>query len=82
MRVNIPPVITYIFGAFLIVFGALRVKYLGAPRPPQPTDDDANASATPVRGAAQKRHVRWGVIYVLLGLFLIVSTYIQLRRRM
>jgi hypothetical protein len=82
LRVNIPPIVTYIFGAFLIVFGILRVKYLGAPRPPETEEGAPDDNAPPVRGVVQKRHVRWGVIYVLLGLFLIISTYIQIHRRM
>lgn len=89
MRPNIPPLVTYLFGAFLIVFGIVRVKYLAAPRalPAEPGEGEGEAGApapvdaVPVRGKAQRRHLRWGVIYVLLGLFLIVSTYIQLHRR-
>lgn len=88
MRPNIPPIVTYLFGAFLIVFGIVRVKYLAAPRelPPDPNEREAKSEvapaveAAPVRGKAQQRHLRWGVIYVLLGLFLIISTYVQMRR--
>jgi hypothetical protein len=83
MHLNIPPIIPYVFGATLVVFGVLRAKYLGAPRPPRPTADEPETSteAAPVRGPAQHRHLRWGVIYVLLGLFLVISTYVQTHRR-
>jgi hypothetical protein len=83
MRLNIPPIVPYVFGAMLVVFGVLRVKYLGAPRPPRAAEDDPETStlAAPVRGPAQHRHLRWGVIYVLLGLFLVISTYVQTHRR-
>ncbi len=32
MQVNLPPFLFYAIGSMLIVFGALRIKYLGAPR--------------------------------------------------
>ncbi len=82
MRLNIPPIVSYLFGAILVVFGALRVKYLAAPRPQREDDDtDSSTEGPPVRGKVQRRHLRWGIIYVLLGLFLIVSTYYQIPRR-
>jgi hypothetical protein len=82
MRLNIPPIIPYAVGAMLVVFGLLRVKYLGAPRPPRITEDDAGSSieAAPVRGKEQHRHLRMGVVWVLLGIFLLISTYVQLHR--
>jgi len=83
MHINIPPIVPYVFGAVLVVFGVLRAKYLGAPRPPRPDEDDPEPTtlAPPVRGPVQQRHLRWGVIYVLLGLFLVISTYVQTHRR-
>jgi len=84
MRLNIPPIVPYIVGAMLVFFGVLRVKYLGAPRLPRMSDDDNRGGTTneiPVRGKEQRRHRRMGAVWVLLGLFLLVSTYIQLRRR-
>jgi hypothetical protein len=94
MQLNLPPIIPYVVGCVLIVFGALRVKYLGAPRlRRRPADDDqagGEASADPAgepeerleRGPEQRRHIRWGAIWILLGLFLVVSTFIQVRRQM
>ena len=83
MRLNIPPIVPYVVGAMLVVFGMLRVKYLGAPRSPRASENEATDAnpAAPVRGKEQHRHLRMGVVWVLLGLFLLVSTYVQLRRQ-
>jgi hypothetical protein len=82
MRLNIPPLVPYVFGVILVTFGVLRVKYLAAPRPPRASEgDDSSTEGPPVRGPLQHRHLRWGVIYVLLGLFLVISTYLQTHRR-
>jgi hypothetical protein len=82
MRLDIPPIVSYVFGAILVFFGVLRVRYLAAPRPPRADDDTEGATeGPPVRGKVQQRHLRWGIIYVLLGLFLVVSTYYQTHRR-
>jgi hypothetical protein len=83
MRLQIPSIIPYVFGVVLVVFGVVRVKYLAAPRPPREVSDESEGGqeAAPVRGPAQKRHLRWGVIYVLLGLFLLISTYVQTHRQ-
>jgi hypothetical protein len=91
MQVNLPPFLFYAIGTMLIVFGALRVKYLGAPRARRrPADDQAGAGASGdqtgepeehlERGIEQRRHIRWGIIWILLGLFLVVSTIVQVRR--
>ncbi len=83
MRLNIPPIIPYAVGALLVLFGTLRVKYLGAPRTPRLTEEDSETSTNPapVRGKEQRRHIRMGVVWVLLGLFLVISTYVQSHRR-
>jgi hypothetical protein len=92
MQLNIPPVIPYAVGCMLILFGALRVKYLGAPRLRVRPDDDETGGEAPAgpdhepeerleRGPQQRRHIRWGIIWILLGLFLVVSTFIQVRRQ-
>jgi hypothetical protein len=82
MHLNVPPVIPYAVGFMLVVFGILRMKYLGAPRTPAMTEEDAETSTNqpPVRGKEQRRHLRMGVVWVLLGLFLVVSTYVQAHR--
>jgi hypothetical protein len=81
VQVNIPPIVPYVIGAMLVLFGSLRVKYLGAPQVPLASDEgDGSADATPVRGKEQRRHLRMGVLWILMGLFLLVSTYLQVRR--
>lgn len=81
MRLTISPVVLYAVGIMLMVFGALRAKYLAAPRPPREVEDGSEpADATPVRGKEQRRHLRMGVVWILLGLFLVVSTYWQAGR--
>jgi hypothetical protein len=90
MQLNLPPIIPYVVGCVLIVFGALRVKYLGAPRLRRRPADDGELSGDRgveseerlERGPEQRRHIRWGAIWILLGLFLVVSTFIQVRRQM
>jgi hypothetical protein len=87
MQLNLPPIIPYAVGCVLILFGALRIRYLGAPRARRRSDDDESAgdrTAEPderlQRGPEQRRHIRWGIIWILLGLFLVISTFIQVRR--
>ena len=83
MRLQIPPIIPYVVGATLVFFGILRVKYLAAPRLRERSegDQDAAAEEAPVRGKEQRRHLRMGVVWVLLGLFLLVSTFVQTHRQ-
>lgn len=82
MRLNISPVIPYVVGAMLVLFGALRAKYLAAPRHQQLRDDDGgSADAKPARSKEERRHLRMGVVWILLGLFLLVSTYVQAHRQ-
>jgi hypothetical protein len=82
VQLNVPPIVPYVVGAILVLFGSLRITYLGAPRAPRPLEDDAGASddAKPVRGKQQRRHLAMGGVWVAMGLFLLVSTYFQVRR--
>jgi len=82
VQLNVPPIVPYVVGAMLVLFGSLRVKYLGAPRTPRPAeDDDGTTDGAAVRGKEQKRHLRMGVVWILMGMFLLVSTYFQMRKR-
>lgn len=92
MQLNLPPFIPYAVGCMLILFGALRAKYLGAPRLRGRLANDENGAGGSAdrasepeerleRGPEQRRHIRWGIIWLLLGLFLVISTYIQVRRQ-
>ena len=90
MQVNLPPFLFYSIGSMLIVFGALRIKYLGAPRLRRRPANDSELSGDRAdepeerleRGPEQRRHIRWGIIWMLLGLFLVISTFVQVRRQM
>jgi hypothetical protein len=86
MQVNLPPIIPYMVGLALIVFGGLRIKFLGAPRARSERDTDLQEAAAPPsedvieRGPEQRRHIRWGIIWILLGAFVVISTYLQAHR--
>jgi hypothetical protein len=69
MNVVIPPAFFYAIGTVLVVFGALRALMLGRRRPEREIYDD-----TPERAKLRRRHALFGVLYVLTGLFLIIST--------
>lgn len=83
MRFNIHPAIPYAFGTILLVFGIVRAKVLGAPREGrQPTEGtDASSETSLERGPAERRHVRWGIIDIVMGLGLIIWTYVETHRR-
>jgi hypothetical protein len=74
MNVVFPPLLFYALGAFLMIAGALRAVTLGR-RHGEVTDD------TEALAKGRKRHVRYGVIWILLGVFLIYSTANTLRKR-
>jgi hypothetical protein len=75
MNIVIPPVVFYVLGALFLVFGTLRAVVLGRRRADREVVDD-----TPERAKARRRHVMFGVFWVLTGLFLIASTAGVLRR--
>jgi hypothetical protein len=81
VQLNVPPIVPYVVGATLVLFGSLRIKYLGAPRSARPVEDDnGSTDEKPARGKEQRRHIAMGGVWVALGLFLLVSTYFQVRR--
>jgi hypothetical protein len=91
MQVNLPPILFYAIGLALVVFGGLRVSFLGAPRVRRGRNDGLRAQESPelheegerpTRGPEQRRHIRWGIIWILMGLFLVISTFLQARRQM
>jgi hypothetical protein len=75
MNIVIPPIVFYILGALFVIFGVLRALILGLRRANREIVDD-----TPERARARRRHVMFGVFWVLTGLFLIASTAGILRR--
>jgi hypothetical protein len=88
MRIDLPPALFYGVGIILIVFGLLRAQQLGwqrrhreLPREPGDSNDDgAEVDATPRTDPAARRHMVFGLLWVVMGLFLVVSTYLNSRR--
>jgi len=74
MNVVFPPLLFYALGAFLVIAGALRAATLGRKRG-EVTDD------TEALVKNRKRHLKYGIVWILLGAFLIFSTANTLRKR-
>jgi len=74
---DIPPIVLYFLGVTLVVFGALRAWHLGWKRRESALLDDGTLST---RRRESQRHVAVGVLWVALGLFVIVSEYIETLR--
>lgn len=69
MNIVIPPVIFYVVGAALVIGGTVRALTLGRRNPDRELNDD-----DPARARARRRHFTFGLIWVAMGLFLIIST--------
>ena len=67
--ITLPPIFFYAIGTLLVVFGGLRVAFLGRRR----ADRELTAD-TPERAKVRRRHTVWGIIWVVMGAFLIAST--------
>ncbi len=85
MNFELPPVLFYGVGVILIVFGALRAYQLGWQRrfdqvPGERTEEGAEAGQGRRRNPTARRHLGFGVLWVVMGLFLVVSTYVKMRR--
>lgn len=74
MNVAIPPIFFYVIGAMLVIFGSLRALTLGRRSQRTIVDVDADGNENPARASERRRHLRFGIIWVLMGIFLIVST--------
>jgi hypothetical protein len=82
MNLVIPPLFFYVVGAMLVIFGAARASWLGVRRASREIerdvgpDDEAGAGQTAAAAAAKarRRHLIFGVVWILMGIFLIVST--------
>jgi hypothetical protein len=68
-QVTVPPILFYAVGTLLVVFGALRTAMLGRRRADRELTED-----TPERAKARRRHMIMGIVWILMGLFLILST--------
>ena len=83
MRIDLPPALFHGVGLLLVVFGTLRAYRLGWQRrrresrsPSSGHEDDGGHRPDP----AARRHIMFGVLWVAMGVFLVVSTYINSRR--
>jgi hypothetical protein len=74
--ITLPPIFFYAIGTLLVVFGALRAVVLGRRRADREVTED-----TPDRAKARRRHKIMGVVWLLMGGFLIASTAGILGRR-
>jgi hypothetical protein len=74
--VTLPPIFFYVIGSLLVVFGVLRTVVLGRRNADREVTED-----TPERAKARRRHKIMGVIWVVMGGFLIASTAGILGRR-
>ena len=81
MNLVIPPLFFYVVGAMLVIFGAVRALTLGR-RHPEPRDRADLTERRRSRAKARRRHLIFGLVWVALGLFLILSTAGVLRSRM
>jgi hypothetical protein len=76
MNVVLPPLFFYAVGLALTIGGAVRMATLGRRVDAREITDDS-----PERARARRRHKTFGLIWILLGLFLIASTAGVLRMR-
>jgi cytochrome oxidase assembly protein ShyY1 len=88
MNLVIPPIFFYVIGALLIIFGAARALTLGRHRPGADIQDDDSsgnpsneAGGAPARARTRRRHLAFGIIWIGMGIFLIVSTAVVLKVR-
>jgi hypothetical protein len=82
MRIELPPVLFYGIGVLLIVFGVLRAYHLGWQRRTldRPADQSEDGEVGPRANPTARRHITFGVLWVAMGLFLVISTYINSHR--
>ena len=67
--ITLPPLFFYAVGTMLVVFGAARAIVLGRRRADRELTDD-----TPDRAKARRRHLIMGIVFIVMGAFLIAST--------
>lgn len=84
MDIQLPPALFYGVGVVLILFGALRAVFLGWKQKAAATtvEDPEEAGGkgwARSSGGGYKRHLTFGVLWVVMGLFLVVSTMMNTR---
>jgi hypothetical protein len=77
---RLPPLLFYALGAFLVIAGALRAYVLGWQRREEQVPGDEDLGDKPQRPSQARRHITFGVVWLVMGLFLIISTYLNSRR--
>jgi hypothetical protein len=76
MDMAIPPLFVYVVGLALVVGGIIRLVKYGRYRPHREVADD-----DPARARARRWHFKFGIVWMLMGLGLIVSTALTLRSK-
>lgn len=76
MNVVLPPLFFYAVGLALTIGGIVRIALLGRRDASREINDDS-----PERERARRRHRTFGIIWIVMGLFLIASTAGVLRLR-
>ena len=80
MGPRLPPVLFYAVGAILVIFGALRAWHLGWQRREEPVPGDEElGEPKPQRPSQARRHIMFGLVWLVMGLFLIISTFLNSR---
>jgi hypothetical protein len=82
MNLVIPPLFFYVVGAMLVIFGAWRTAWLGRRRPSREIETEVTEAAAAAAVKARRRLFIFGLVWVALGLFLILSTAGVLHSRM
>jgi hypothetical protein len=72
--IQLPPALIYGLGILLVVFGGLRAFHMGWRRRDREIEDEGRGGR---RGP--KYHLMVGILWVVMGLFLVISTYVQSR---
>jgi hypothetical protein len=69
MNLVIPPLFFYVLGALMVIFGAARALMLGRRRESHELEADDAAKVK-----LRRRHLAFGIVWILTGIFFIVST--------
>jgi uncharacterized membrane protein len=72
----LPVAVLYVVGAMLVIFGSLRAFMLGWQRRDRQLDDEVTSG----RQKGPRYHLVVGIFWVVLGLGLVISTYLQSAR--
>jgi hypothetical protein len=75
MHFQLPVALPYFIGCLLIVLGSLRAIHMGWLRRDRELDEEGAR-----RRQGPRYHLVWGILWVVAGLGLVITTYIQSRR--